>query len=447
MQKLTLPLLVLSTLLGCKAWQRAVTSEPLTDETKAAITGRCDQGLEPDGNRGDRLKLACECLSAKGGDIARLASPYCRGGADIYFERVVAVGKAEGKLVLTDTAGNSPDVEAATCADQLVAMRIESHLDRVLSACKQNNVQTMRSFLTLPRPEPAGSCWRLVHMTADGCVEAAPCSDQGSASIAALPISDATRASWRGADPVPEGATVRLCNATIQAMQHLKDPTAAMERYNYPFANFLSLGSSNIKITYGAANCHGTAQALAGGFLDQVAVMKLDYHSDSVRAACSPLAESAWQDARQTTSGHPTGASLPIGKGGHVVNMIHDDSCSADDCGEASFNTYACSGDQLESHIFHNDMCVNCWGKHLEKAGYKPLPTTATWTDLTPGCVLTQNDHSVTTVFQNDGFCYFYESLSPYAAPQLNVSECQTLFAAFERRWCPARSLAFELQR
>lgn len=430
--------------LACKD-RREVDATVKTDETKAAIMGVCDQGFEPEGEHGVRLKDACSCLITKGGDVARLATLYCDDAGEKYFDRLVSVGKAEGNLVLTDTAGNSPDAEAAACAAQLAELRVESLIKRLADACNKDDTQTIINFLTIP-PEPlAGQCWRLVHMTADGCVEAMPCMGKGSAHLAVLPITSDSLAGWPGADPVSEGQAVRLCNTKIKAMHTLKDPNAVMERYNYPFANYLSLGRSNVNVTYGAANCHGTAQALAGGILNDVVVEKLDYQSPMVRTKCSSLAETAFENARGRTNGLPTGTELPIAKGGHVINMNHDTACSSEECGDVSFNTFACDGNELESYIFHGNICINCWGKRLEKAGYKPLSTTATWQDLQPGCILTQDDHSITNVFQNDGFCYFYESLSPFAAPQLNVSDCQSLFAAFPRRWCPVRPFRFDL--
>lgn len=442
---ITACLIAILALFGCKARRDVDASTAKTDETKAAILALCEAGYEPESSRADQLKAVCTCAKAKGGEIAKLAAPFCRAGANRYFDRLVAVGKTEGELVLTDTAGNSPDAAAAACAPQLVEVRIENLLDSIADACAGDKTALLSGFLEPPTEAPAGKCWRFVHQTADGCIEATPCTGKGSADLAALPISPQSRGAWTGPDPVPAGGKVRLCHPLIGKMHRLKDPTEAMVRYNYPFANYLSLGRSNVNITYGAANCHGTAQAIAGGFLDQVEVGSLSYHGDTVREQCGALADAAFNAAKDRTNGHPTGAELPIGKGGHSINMNHDATCSADDCGDVRFNTFACEGGELESHVFHLNMCINCWDQRLRKAGYAPLPEAATWKDLRPGCILTQNDHSITNVFQNDGFCYFYESLSPFASPQLNVAECPMLMARFDRKWCPARSFAFDL--
>jgi hypothetical protein len=239
---------------------------------------------------------------------------------------------------------------------------------------------------------------------------------------------------------VPEDGSITLCNADIQAMHRLKDPEQINHNSNWAFANLLTFNRGARHITYGAANCHGTAQALAGNILGQQPVQDLTWHSPIVEANCNDLARRAWNEAssRANSRGHsnPQMTDLPIQLGGVVINMTHDDSCPASECGKTSFHTYSCANGPLESHVFFRDMCINCWDQALQKAGFKRLHGKATWKDLTKHCVLTTNDHSITVTHVNDGLCFYYESLAPHAAPQINVMECPRLLAKFPKRWC-----------
>lgn len=380
-----------------------------TDETRGALSTAC-RDIAADHDAEGRVAALCRCLDTKRDAVgfSALIKTFCDdGGGAAYFARLAKTLNSEGDFVMRRTSGEEPSAADRFCLNELAAYAIESRLEFMMEACTSTDLPKLRSLITLPKAAPPEACRRLRRMDADQCFVESPCDDSSAAAERAI------------------------CNPRVQAIHRLKDPTRANTPFNYAFAQLLSGGQASARITYGAANCHGTAQALAGGLFEDMPVRGLTFHGSAVEEQCGAKAAAALAAAKEKT-----GRYLPIDKGGYVVNMNHDSQCPATACGEASFHTFSCSDGWLNSHVFIDGMCISCWDAILQRAGFKPLPVDETWTALRPGCVLTAKDHTVTIVYENDGLCYVYESLSPFAPPQLNVADCPTLFASFPRRWC-----------
>lgn len=440
-------------LAACKARSTESFSELRTDETKAVVTSLCHQ-LPPEGNAAELLAEACQCLHGRNSRLKTFPSwveSFCGSEGQAYFDRLKETARAESLLVLRDDSGTEGSPEDLKCAEDLAQFKHELLLDRVVTTCKNGTDLELVPLLALPKPADPGACWRFTRMDRDACIIATPCAGRGPARLGALPVLAVDLAAAGGDIALPEGSAVRLCNDRIQTIHSLKDPEQQNLDFNYPFANYLALGRSNKLITYGAANCHGTAQALAGNFLSTFPVEGLTYHGPAVEEKCGAAAQAAYDHQRALAndkkSPFPTGATLPIDRGGYVINMNHEPTCDAKDCGKTSFHTYDCSGSSLESYIFFDDMCVNCWDSLLSRAGFHKLSDSASWRQLKSNCILTSADHSITVTYVNDGFCYFYESLAPHAAPQMNVMECPQLYNRYPKRWCSDEGFPFRMTR
>src|SRR5690606_24501744 len=154
--------------------------------------------------------------------------------------------------------------------------------------CKEkNSAPRLRSLLrSASAPEP-DQCWRLTRVSAEGCLVASPCVASGASSTKALPLAANTPEKI-----VAEGDTILLCQPNLQKIHQLKDPDNAQLEYNLAFANFLAFGRSSPKVPFRPANCHGTAQAILGGFLDKAPVTAVGFHSPQVKEVCGPQAMS-----------------------------------------------------------------------------------------------------------------------------------------------------------
>jgi hypothetical protein len=435
--------LILLLIAGCKT-SRPGKDNPSTlqtDDTRAAILKTCEQ-IEPEGSSEILMKDACDCMRRRvlPADLRQTATRFCGGAGAAWMNHLKETSHAEAILVMQDDQGSPANAEQMQCAHELAETHREFALEDIVDACREGSDDALRVRITIPDKARRGTCWRLTNMDRDNCVMARPCTGRGPAKLSALPLAPAQLARLDQNQSVAEGATVTLCNADIQTMHRLKDPQQINHNSNWSFANLLTFNRGARHVTYGAANCHGTAQALAGNILSGQAVQGLSWHSPRVETDCKSFAEQAWKDgtekARTRGESMPTMNDLPIQLGGVIINMVHDESCRADDCGRTSFHTTSCVNGTLESHVFFRDMCVNCWDKALEDSGFKRLHEKATWKDLTRHCILTTNDHSITVTHVNDGLCFYYESLAPHAAPQINVMECPRLLAKFPKRWC-----------
>ena len=408
-------------------------SEILTQETSSALASACKTVVSGDEvhDAFDQRNRLCRCLGEQSGPrISRdLSDKACSGRGDLKKWEEFIVGKFK-KRWPKDFLAKSP-VENAACLQSLTFLNLELFYFELENICKRSDVDKLDEFIVFPKASPKqDGCWELVGMTADGCFEAESCPGT-TADLKYLPLS-----------PPREGlatGVVKLCNQAIQKIHKVKDPSNANLLYNQPFAIELSANRSSNHITYTAANCHGVAQAVIGGPLGAVEMKEIKYRVLADEAQCGPLAR-----AKLLSKSPPTVDNLALDPGGLLINMNHSFSCSSTDCGSASLYVDDCKDKKLHASTFIDKMCVNCWAKSIEDAGLKPLDSKSTAKDLQPGCLLTQADHSVVVVLQNDHFCYFYEATSPFGPPQLRTKPCAVLWSGFERKWCPEKRMMFE---
>lgn len=404
------------------------SSSLLTEETNSALSITCntnvyDQAKEDAEAQREEL---CDCLRARPekADVASACSP--SGGVT---KNALAIYTRYKSRWPTDFIALDPN-KNTTCLDNLTHAAIERYYFGLMQICKRTDLPTLKPFIAHEEP-PADnhSCWELTGMTAEGCFEAEPCVGT-MADLKYLPL-----------EPSRSGLTsdkITLCNTAIQNIHHLKDPDNRTYLYNNPFALELCHGNMHNPGNYAAANCHGTAQAVIGGPLGSLEMTDVEFRSLADEKRCDDLA------TRTLASKHPaTVASLPLNPGGLLINMDHSPQCSADDCGKVSLYVNSCTPTQLNASTFVNQMCVQCWSRLVESAGLKRLSSASTPLDLKPGCLLTQQDHSVVTVLQSHNLCYFYEATSPYGPPQLRVKPCTTLWNSFDLKWCPDRAMTF----
>lgn len=321
--------------------------------------------------------------------------------------------------------------EAKTCVAQLSEFFTDMIVGDLEAGIKKG---IPVSLPNIEQEDP--DCWTLTSVDGKGHVTAETCLENRVGEVSLLPL--------EGSAVYRKSSAIKLKHEKLSRIHAIKDPTDALSGLNNPFLHQLSNKSQAPHITYGPANCHGTAHALVTTDLDRVEIEKLDYHSPNVKEECGSATETLFAKIKES-KGRVLANDLPFQRGGHVINMNHkEDTCSISDGGEVSFFTYSCKDKSNPiAYIFHSNMCVNYWGKKLEDQGLVPATRGG---ELRPGCVMTQSDHSITILMRSQGMCYHYESASPFAAPQLRVAPCDTLSLRFKKAWCPTpdQSLKFE---
>jgi hypothetical protein len=428
-----------------------------TDETLAVLRNQCDQFV-PEESLDYQLRSLCECLDVQpsSGLVAKATDSFCTkaGAFEGYLTSLQKTLILESESGFRDSQNSPVDPDDKTCLLNMVESYKEFYVTMLGKTCSNRdlNEKALFNFLPVPLNEKSARCWRLSKMDANACMTASPCVGSGPSDISVLPLDQASISRWvknHQTTFLSEGTEVALCNPRIQSMYKLKDPENVGRNYNLAFTNLLIHGRSYKNRTYAAANCHGTAQAVAGGILDQVEVSAITYHSEEVKNRCQELANKVYLDSSKASategSSFPVAGSLPVERGGHVINMNYAESCQESECGVTSFEIFECNQNNLEAYIFHNGMCYKCWSRLLQNAGLSPLENHANWQDLQPGCVLTTNDHSISLVMKNDGLCYYFETANPFGPPLLRVDTCPLLFNAFEKRWCPDTPLTFSV--
>jgi hypothetical protein len=427
---------------GCRTTEPNKDESQLrTDETRKVLFDFCKMH-EAEESLEEITNSICRCVEGKPNSEISLEEKdlACgpEGTVQSWIDDVRYTLSMEGQAAITDTAQSKLSAKDHQCLQQLVDFNLELYADTLLRTCKDQSTKSFLSMLRRPDSSEPQKCWRLLRVSEDGCFLASPCKGSGSSELGALPILSQDL----GSTLVDEGKTVKLCHANIQKIHALKDPDNAEGEYNLSFANFLTFGRSAPNVSFRPANCHGTAQAVIGGFLDKTPITAIDFHGPHVKEECGTAGAKIFETRKgsnQTTAG-----DFPIELGGHVINMNHDASCSAEDCGTASFFVAEC-GDPMIAYAFHEGMCINCWEKQLNDHGLSKVPVDGDWRDLVPGCVLTTSDHSVAIVMENQGYCYYYEATTPYGPPLLRVDTCPMVYKKFDRKWCPKESMIFSL--
>ena len=397
---------------------------------------------EPMQTAGETEAELCTCLGSKLASATHERLCGQAGELTGWLDGMRGRVRREVMASLTEAGGGA---DSARCVDSLGEFRDEILLDQLLDACEDGDHEILGALENLP-VENTGRCWTMQRMTRDGCIEATPCAGSGPADPGALPVTDASLAAL--GPTVDEGTRLTLCHGQLAAIHTLKDPVQANHPFNFSFVNLLAWGQSAARTTFGPANCHGTAQAIAGGFLDATPVRGVTYHSDAVRQQCGEWAEAAFSAARQRAGGRdPVAGDLPIERGGHSINMDHGSS-DARQCGDVKLTVYDCDDPvRPVAYAFHEGMSVACWTSHLEAAGYRDVSSEQDYRALDAGCVLTGNDHTITVLLQNEGMCSYYEATTPFGPPLLRVESCVLLPSQFEHRMCPPQPLELELRR
>lgn len=420
---------ILAAAFSC-AHKRPSTNNLLSRETNEALKITCGQrstGYEAEEMRSTKQEL-CECLANRAQTTGEPLSTTCTEKGAVTQLGQALFNKYKSRWP-QDFLAKSP-AENTTCLTNLTYSDQESFYFNLNQLCKRTDIKSMAPFLTLPKtPHTGNGCWELTGMTGEGCFIAEPCVGTR-ADLKFLPLQPPRK----GIVSTP----VTLCNAEIQKIHHVKDPTNSNLLYNKPFTIELCANQLYKVATYGAPNCHGTAQAVIGSPLRKLEMKGVQYRSLADEKICASLAQRTLASKRPATV-----ESLALNPGGLLINMNHELSCSDTDCGEANLYVDSCTPDSMQALTFVDKMCINCWARMLNSAGLKELGANATPKDLQPGCLLTQSDHSVVMALQSEQYCYFYEATSPYGPPQLRVKHCSNVWSQFERKWCPDKPMTF----
>lgn len=288
--------------------------------------------------------------------------------------------------------------------------------------CRKTGASAAREALAAETSDiQSPKCSDLVRMTSDGCFVEAECP-----------------APSPGTGNVPAKArkTRIQCHEGVRKIHKVKDPNNENLAWNDPFVIDLSALESHARVTFGAPNCHGTAQAVAGNLLSDLPLEGLQF----ARLYDEPVCGEAARKFIAENMGKPIG-DLAIDPGGLLINMRHSE-CTAQQCGKVHLWVEHCIAAKdgaatptFASAIFINDMCVECWAERLAAHGLAQTDG-----PIRPGCILTTPDHSIFVVHRSAGFCFAYEATSPYGPPQLRASPCLAMESRFDRHFCPAAS-------
>lgn len=301
---------------------------------------------------------------------------------------------------------------------------------------------TASSHSIIPNPtERISACWAMRRVREDGCVIAAPCHGNENPDFNSLPIRKNELEFAMNQLKESSDNEILLCRKDMQTIHKIKDSGNAMSEHNYSFFNLLTYGRYSPHITYGAANCHGTALHLSGAPLNRWPMDIVTYHSPQTKNKCESIVEQ--RIARTHSEGLAiTLDNLDIDSGGVVINMNHSTTTPTDkdDCGDISLQIFECEvgGEKtkVDGYLFANKMSLSCYDNILTGQGFRHQKSNDA-ASLYSGCVLTQNDHSIKILMASNDMCYYYESASPFAAPQLRVSSCLSLQSKFKNSWCP----------
>jgi hypothetical protein len=309
--------------------------------------------------------------------------------------------------------------ESKKCLVKLTRGVQMRYLESLAQACDNSTPPQKREILAALSENNKESCFDMVSMTADGCFVVKGCRD-------AL-----TRPSDFGDYRGTARPQLTLCSQRIQSIHGIKDPSHSNLLYNYSYVSELTGSQSSNRITYGPPNCHGVAQAAAGGVLDDIRLSDFRHARLANEGRCKVAVTNFFERHKASPI-----SEIPMSPGGVMINMKYEQ-CSASDCGRASLWVDDCPDQDLELAVFVDGMCINCWENLLGSKGLKRRQTHYHGKQLIPGCVLTTQDHSVMVVGKSQGMCFFYEATSPYGPPQIRAVPCPVLNQKFSRQYCP----------
>jgi hypothetical protein len=308
---------------------------------------------------------------------------------------------------------------ARKCLHRLTLGAQSRYLETLMDACRGGDAARRRELLAVLAEKQIDPCFEITSMTSEGCFVARGCEGKS-----IKPQDFGLR------DSKPQQQII-LCSERIQRIHGIKDPSRANLLYNYSYVSELTGNQSSNRITYGPPNCHGVAQAAAGGVLDDLRLETVQHARLANQARCEAQVSRFFKEH----ASRPI-SDIPMSPGGVMINMTYD-GCSESDCGRVALWVEDCKTESLELSVFIDGMCVNCWEKKLALKNLKPQPSYYSGKQLIPGCILTTQDHSVMVVARSQGMCFFYEATSPYGPPQIRAVPCPVVNHKFTRQYCP----------
>jgi hypothetical protein len=283
--------------------------------------------------------------------------------------------------ILEQEVADSP-LESQSCFQSRVDSSMGHLLTMLNLKCEEQAAsKEMIDLLKLP-PHP-DRCEQVSGFDANGCVMIESCSVS------------------KGVAPKKE---VR-CYPNLASLRNAKDPLHLMDLYGSA-ALPMFIDNSNVDVTFGMNNCHGVASTLSGQPINSLAIDTTSqpyFMNTFVETSCKSTLENFLKSRKNLTIGE-----FSIEPGGASINMNHNPSCSEDSCGTVHPFIQSCNSirGELTGGVWIEDMCVKCWKKLYLKKGFRPLEgLTSSWNDLSPGCVLTQDDHSITLIHKSGAYC------------------------------------------
>ena len=310
---------------------------------------------------------------------------------------------------------------AQACLRKLTNGALVRYLEMMTDACKSSNEAKAELRVGMTALLGVGSCYDFVRMTDDGCFVVEGCQLQN------------LNAKDFGVSFPSQSKQVVLCSENIQKIHRIKDPYNNNLLYNYSYVSELTGKQSYNHVTYGPANCHGTAQAAAGGLLDDLRLMGVQHARTANETLCQESASKFLETYKSTAL-----SQIPMDPGGILINMRYTD-CQESDCGDVKLWVEDCKDQKITSAIFIDGMCFKCWEKNLASKGLSKKKASYSGVQFAPGCILTANDHSVIMLGQSRGMCFYYEATSPYGPPQVRATPCPVLNQMFFGQYCSER--------
>jgi len=218
------------------------------------------------------------------------------------------------------------------------------------------------------------------------------------------------------------------CDPALMQLLSLKDPKQITLSFQKPFLNYVTSSRLQPIVEFAPMNCHGTAEFLAGSFLKSTVLTGIKDWNVTIKSPCLPAVKKKWQN----TSLHTVESLNP--KGGILINMKYAQ-CKETDCGVASEMIRSCESNTPQTFTLIEGMCVHCWTKKLETAGFHPV-SSLDYDKLKAGCILTLNDHSITLLKRSGEMCYYFESTTSFGAPFFQVAHCIELSLRFPYHYC-----------
>ncbi len=390
-------------LLSCRSLSTANSSDLLTVQTSAALEESCRREISTADV--EELKDAESSLGRCTGSM-----PAVQAWSKKTQERIKSNWPKD--FIASGPGGIS-------CLNRLTQGALVRYLSDLLQACEHGDSARKLEISAVAADSQTDVCYDIVSMTADGCFVVRGCNGG---------LLDSKTFSNTS---VMSRKELILCSERIQKIHRIKDPDQSSLLYNYSYVSELTGNQSSNRITYGPPNCHGTAQAAAGGVFDDLRLESTQHARLANQGKCDEAVNKFFDDYKSTAI-----SQIPMQPGGIMVNMKYE-SCKADDCGRVNLWVEDCKAEKLELAVFIDGMCVDCWENKLAVKGFKRQATSYSGKQFVPGCILTANDHSVMVLGQSRGMCFFYEATSPYGPPQIRSVPCPVLNHKFSRQYCP----------